>query len=166
VSPSVRKKLPHGPRSGDGLGGIGLAVEDPRHARSVFDSFGLRAAIHEEDMAHVTQLAVQEDGIKHVVEEGEDALVAGWVSLIASFFYPCLELWSLYMARIAWRDGRRVHSVAITALGVYLLSWHIVMLATWGDPPLSRFRTGAILTLLLFSGLGIGALRARRRATG
>lgn len=60
MTPGVRRVSPNGPRDTEALGGIAVNVADAGQARRLFDAFGLRSRIHEEDLERLARIAAGE----------------------------------------------------------------------------------------------------------
>lgn len=70
VAPEVRRNSPNAPRSSEALGGIAVSVADAGEAWRLFESFGLRSHIHEEDLERLAKIAVGEVQVEGADEAG------------------------------------------------------------------------------------------------
>ena len=60
AAPEARRSSAHGPRSSEALGGIAVCLAEPEQARRVFESFGLRSRIREDDLERLARIATGE----------------------------------------------------------------------------------------------------------
>lgn len=69
AAPEARRNSAHGPRSSEALGGIAVSLADAEQARRVFESFGLRSRIREDDLERLARIATGEIRVEGA-EEG------------------------------------------------------------------------------------------------